>query len=76
MNMNYYSGLYVEEQAEAEAQAAMEQDGGSRYPIGTRAYDIQGGHWKRVSNGWNWCAGLTFPTPGGNAIYVAVAVIR
>src|SRR5690606_7399769 len=46
----------------------------SHYPIGTRAYDIQGGYWERVANGWKWCTGSTFPTPGGDAFYVSVPV--
>ncbi len=47
--------------------------GWSRYPIGTRAYSSSGGYWERVQNGWwKWCTGSTFPTPGADAIEVAV----
>lgn len=39
----------------------------SGYPIGTKAYSIDGGHWIRVKGGWKWHNGSTFPTPGGSA---------
>lgn len=44
----------------------------SRFPIGTRAYSTNGGHWERVPSGWKWCTGSTFPTPGADAFDVAV----
>lgn len=37
------------------------------YPVGTRAFAVNGGHWERVPRGWKWCTGATFPTPGGDA---------
>lgn len=37
------------------------------YPIGTRAFAINGGHWTKTPRGWKWCTGATFPTPGGDA---------
>lgn len=40
----------------------------SEYPIGTRAYAFNGGHWQRVERGWKWCSGDTFPTPSADAI--------
>lgn len=36
------------------------------YPIGTRAYALNGGHWERVEHGWKWLNGDTFPTPGAD----------
>ncbi len=36
------------------------------YPVGTKAYDIGGGHWEKTTRGWEWCTGATFPTPGGD----------
>lgn len=39
----------------------------SEYPIGTKAYAIDGGWWVRVSLGWKWCSGSTFPIPGADA---------
>jgi hypothetical protein len=38
------------------------------YPIGTKAHAFNGGHWVRVTLGWKWCTGATFPTPGCDAI--------
>ena len=38
----------------------------SDYPIGTRAYAINGGYWIKVSEGWKWFNGSVFPTPGGD----------
>ncbi len=35
------------------------------YPIGTKAYAIEGGFWEKKLTGWKWCTGATFPTPGG-----------
>ena len=37
------------------------------YPLGTKAYSVTGGYWERVNEGWKWCTGATFPTPGGDA---------
>ena len=34
------------------------------YPIGTKAYSYNGGYWEKVSDGWKWQRGSTFPTPG------------
>ncbi len=42
------------------------------YPIGTRAHAFNGGYWERVANGWKWCSGATFPTPGGDACGLCV----
>lgn len=42
------------------------------YPIGTRAYAISGGHWERMADGWKWCTGDTFPTPGADALDVSI----
>lgn len=42
------------------------------YPIGTRAHAISGGHWDRVVDGWKWCTGDTFPTPGADALDVSI----
>lgn len=46
--------------------------GWEAYPMGTRAYALEGGYWERVPNGWKWCSGSTFPTPGADAFEVAV----
>jgi len=46
----------------------------SQYPMGTRAYAVQGGYWERVAAGWKWCTGATFPRPGADAISVAIPV--
>lgn len=43
-----------------------------RYPLGTIAYSINGGHWTRTGGGWKWHCGSTFPTPGGDAFDVSV----
>jgi hypothetical protein len=40
----------------------------SDYPLGTKAFAASGGHWVRQQNGWKWCTGDTFPTPGGDAV--------
>jgi hypothetical protein len=40
------------------------------YPIGTKAHAAMGGHWEKVENGWKWCTGSTFPTPGGDVVRV------
>lgn len=38
----------------------------SEYPIGTRARQSwEGGWWEKTAQGWKWCCGSTFPTPGG-----------
>jgi hypothetical protein len=42
------------------------------YPLGTKAHAYNGGYWIRVSNGWKWSCGDTFPTPGGDAIGACV----
>lgn len=39
----------------------------SEYPIGTKAKAISGGFWIKVNNGWRWCSGSIFPTPGADA---------
>ena len=39
----------------------------NEYPIGTKAHAHNGGYWIRMRNGWKWCTGDTFPTPGGDA---------
>lgn len=36
------------------------------YPLGTKAKAIGGGYWEKVERGWKWCAGSTFPSPGGD----------
>lgn len=38
------------------------------YPIGTKAHAFNGGYWIKVPNGWKWCSGSTFPSPGADAI--------
>lgn len=40
------------------------------YSLGTKAYAVNGGYWIRIKQGWKWCTGATFPTPGGDAIYI------
>lgn len=40
----------------------------SDYPIDTIAHAFNGGYWIRVSRGWKWFNGSTFPTPGADAI--------
>jgi len=42
------------------------------YPIGTRVYAYNGGYWERVTNGWKWYCGDTFPQPGADAIGLCV----
>jgi len=42
----------------------------AEYPIGTKAYAIGGGYWQKVSGGWKWCTGSTFPTPGADWSYI------
>ena len=42
----------------------------SDYPIGTKAYSYQCGHWVKTARGWKWSTGSTFPTPGGDARWV------
>lgn len=42
----------------------------SEYPLGTKAFAIEGGHWLRVERGWKWHCGSTFPTPGASAYRV------
>ena len=42
----------------------------SEYPLGTKAFAIEGGHWLRVERGWEWHCGSTFPTPGASAYRV------
>lgn len=42
----------------------------AEYPVGTKAYAVNGGHWEKTHYGWKWCAGSTFPTPGGDAYRV------
>lgn len=39
----------------------------SEYPIGTKAWAVTGGYWIRMTRGWKWCTGDTFPTPGGDS---------
>ena len=46
----------------------------SEYPVGTKAYAYNGGHWIRVANGWKWFCGDIFPTPGGSAIGKCVEI--
>ncbi len=31
-----------------------------------------GGHWDKTERGWQWNAGATFPTPGGDAVSVTL----
>ena len=38
----------------------------SEYPVGSKAFDINGGHWERVQRGWKWLNGDTFGTPGAS----------
>lgn len=39
------------------------------YPVWIKAHSYLGGYWIKVeNNGWKWCVGPTFPTPGGDAI--------
>lgn len=40
------------------------------YPVGTKAHDVNGGHWTRLLSGrWKSPDGFdTFPTPGGDAV--------
>lgn len=38
------------------------------YPIDTKAHAFNGGYWVKVENGWKYCTGSTFTTPGGDAI--------
>ena len=40
------------------------------YPVGTKAYACTGGYWVKRHNGWKWCTGDTFGTPGADAISV------
>jgi hypothetical protein len=55
--------------APVERQVRLKKDREWRdYPIGTKAHAINGGYWIRVKNGWKWCSGDTFPTPGGDAV--------
>ena len=42
------------------------------YPIGTIAHACMGGHWTKTINGWKWCSGATFPTPGGDTIAITL----
>jgi hypothetical protein len=35
-------------------------------PLGTKAPAIIGGHWVKVTTGWKWHMGDTFPRPGGD----------
>ncbi len=42
----------------------------TEYPVGTKAFDVNGGHWTKTECGWNWPGGSTFPTPGASAIGV------
>ncbi len=42
------------------------------YPIGTKAYAIDGGHWTKTEHGWKWPGGGTFPTPGADAFVVSL----
>jgi hypothetical protein len=39
------------------------------YPLGTKVYAEMGGYWERVSSGWKWFGGSTFPTPGADWLY-------
>lgn len=41
------------------------------YPVGTKAFAIDGGHWTKTERGWKWMEhGSTFPTPGANVGWV------
>lgn len=42
----------------------------NKYPIGTKAFAINGGYWIKTERGWKWCTGATFQTPGGDAFKV------
>lgn len=44
----------------------------AEYPVGTTAHAVMGGHWTKTERGWKWCTGDTFPTPGGEAMYVTL----
>lgn len=39
-------------------------------PIGTKAHALSGGYWIKLENGWRWCIGDTFPTPGADVIKI------
>lgn len=43
-----------------------------KYPIGTKAQAIMGGHWIKNKRGWKWHCGATFPTPGADASRVCI----
>jgi hypothetical protein len=38
-----------------------------QYPLGTKVYAGQGGHWTKEPAGWRWLSGDVFPTPGADA---------
>lgn len=43
------------------------------YPAGTKAKCVTGGHWTKLkNNNWQWHAGASFPTPGGDAVEVCL----
>lgn len=44
----------------------------AKLPLGTKANAVNGGYWIRVSNGWKWCTGSTFPVPGGDVISITL----
>jgi len=45
--------------------------GWAHHPEGTKVYDLGGGHWEKVKDGWKWYnGGSTFPTPGLDWHYI------
>ena len=42
------------------------------YPIGTKAFSIDGGYWTRVDGGWKWHLGDVFPSLGADAFKVEI----
>lgn len=47
-----------------------------KYSIGTRAFSLSGGFWERVKDGWKWCCGDVFPTPGADVFKIIEPVKR
>lgn len=45
-------------------------------PLGTKAPGFGGGYWVRTEQGWKWCAGSTFPRPGGDWTGDLIAPVR
>ena len=45
------------------------------YPVGTKAYCINGGFWEKTKLGWAFSNGATFPTPGASAHSVLLPLI-